>query len=177
MNKSALNPHRLDSLIASVAAGSKDALGELYRAVSPSVYSYALSITKNGFDAEDVLHDCFLTVSTHASEYKSDGKPMAWILTIARNLCFQQIRREKQCQEVQSIDLQPVIHTGPEATVEDKMVIAACLEHLTPDQRQIVVLHIVAQLKFREIAGFLHTPLSTVLSTYYRALKRMKEFL
>ena len=102
---------------------------------------------------------------------------MAWILTIARNLCMQQLRYRSRYAELPPEDWQIGLHTGSEMTVEDKLVISACLEQLSDQQRQIVVLHVVAQLKFREIAHFLDMPLSTVLSTYRRGIARMKEHL
>ena len=85
----------LDSLIASVAAGSSDALGELYRETCAGVYAYALSILKNSHDAEDVLQECYIRIQASASGYKPQGKPMAWIFTIARNLCYKLLEQKR----------------------------------------------------------------------------------
>ena len=56
----------------------------LYRQTKASVFGYALSLLKNPYDAEDVLHDCFVSIYSAAEGYVSSGKPMAWILTITR---------------------------------------------------------------------------------------------
>ena len=45
---------------------------------------------------------------------------------------------------------------------------------LTPEEREVVVLHAVSGLKHREIAALLDQPLSTVLSRYNRAIKRLQ---
>ena len=46
---------------------------------------------------------------------------------------------------------------------------------LGEEERQIVLLHAVTGLKHREIAALLELPLSTVLSKYHRALKKLRE--
>ena len=75
----------LDGLIVSVQGGDRDALGTLYHETSAGVYSFALSILKNVHDAQDVLQDCYISVFQSANQYRSGTKPMAWIMTIARN--------------------------------------------------------------------------------------------
>jgi RNA polymerase sigma-70 factor (ECF subfamily) len=51
------------------------------------------------------------------------------------------------------------------------------MEALSDTERQIVVLHAVSGFKHREIAAHLGLPLATVLSKYYRAIKKMKAIL
>ena len=74
----------LDTLLGRVAQCDTDALAALYRQTKASVFGYALSLLKNPYDAEDVLHDCFVSIYSAAEGYVSSGKPMAWILTITR---------------------------------------------------------------------------------------------
>ncbi len=59
----------------------------------------------------------------------------------------------------------------------DAMVLHAALTVLKEDERQIVLLHASAGLKHREIAANLGIPLSTVLSKYNRAIKKLKQHL
>ena len=80
--------HKLAGLICSIAEGDIQSLGELYTLTSVSIYSFALSILKNSHDAEDVMHDVYLTVSASAATYEDRGKPLAWLLTITKNHCL-----------------------------------------------------------------------------------------
>jgi len=160
-----------DRLIAAVAAGNQDALTQLYHETSAGVYAYALSVLKNSQDAEDVLQDCFLKIQSSAGAYRSKGKPMAWIFTITKNLCMD-IMREKKKTAVLSYD------SGLSwADPDDRLVVEACLQILTDEERQIVVLYAVSGIKHREVAEIMGLPLSTVLSKYRRALKKMKTYL
>ena len=169
--------NELDSLLCSIGEyKSDDALTRLYRLVSPSVYSFALSILKNHHDAEDVLQDCFVTIHNSASGYKSHGNPMAWILTITKNLCLMKLRKRGKEEEAPE-GWEDYIPDDQSVSHEDKLVLEACLEKLGDDERQIVILHAVSDMKHRQIAELLDLPLSTVLSKYSRAIKKLKKAL
>ena len=93
---------------------------------------------------------------------------MAWILTIARNLSFKLLQQKKNSAAL------PFDPGDDRWDADDRLVIEACLNILSDEERQIVVLHAVSGFKHKEIAAFLQIPLSTVLSKYHRALKKMK---
>lgn len=57
------------------------------------------------------------------------------------------------------------------------MVLQTVLQVLDEQERQIVMLHVTAGLKHREIAGMLGIPLPTALSKYRRALAKLKRAL
>lgn len=164
----------LDSMIVGVAQGSTEALSQLYREASPAVYAYALSVLKNNHDAEDVLHDCFVSIATSAGSYRTKGKPMAWILTIAKNLCLKHLRQQSKTTEWNPDIWNDGMDMNFSMTTDDRVVIRECMERLSDEERQIVVLHAVAGFKHREIASLLGLTLSTVLSKYHRAIKKLK---
>ena len=76
--------------------GDCDALRLLYAASAPEIYAFALSCLRHPQDAEDVLHDCLLRAWENAGSYRSQGKPLAWLLTIARNLCMDRLRKQRR---------------------------------------------------------------------------------
>ena len=82
-----------DGLILRIAEGDTAALEVLYRQTSASVYGFALSILRDPTAAEDVMQDTFVSVMQSASSYQPSGKPMAWLLTIARNLALMRLRK------------------------------------------------------------------------------------
>ena len=148
--------HMLDDYIAGIAAGDREALAGLYRETRTAVYGFALSLCANAHDAEDVLQDTYLQVSRAAASYRSQGKPMAWILTIARNLALQRIRERERTVTMTPEDWQTQFADRVTFTSEDRLVLETGMKH-------------------REIASLLHLPLPTVLSKYNRALKKLRE--
>lgn len=60
---------------------------------------------------------------------------------------------------------------------EDKIVLEAALDILSEEERNIVLLYAVTGLKHKEIAESLGLSLSTALSKYHRALKKLRNHL
>ena len=170
--------NELDNLLLAIAQNDKNALSKLYTLTNTAVYSFALSILRNEEDAKDVLQDTFVIVYRQASGYRRPrGNPMAWILTIAKNLCLMQLRQRKKTADTPLEDLAFTLAAPEGVSSEDKIILEACLNMLSSEERQIVILHAVAGLKHREIAKLLDLPLPTVLSKYNRALKKMRKML
>lgn len=164
----------IDECIFAVAQGDDLALERLYNLTSGAIYAYALSVTKNHDDAKDVMHDTFVKAYESAHNYISHGKPMAWLLTIAKNLCYTVFRKQSRFVDVPDEDIEARF-CSDETPIEDKLVIEQMLSSLDENERQIVALHAVSGLKHREIAQMLDMPLATVLSKYNRAIKKLQK--
>jgi RNA polymerase sigma-70 factor (ECF subfamily) len=156
-----------------MAAGDGAAFKELYEETASAVYGFALSILKNKHDAEDVMHDAFIKIYTAAVTYKPMGKPLAWILTIVRNLCYTRMRSGGVCEDIS--EYEDLVHAGDSDSVLDKVILQEALSKLDFEERQIVVLHSLTGLKHREIAEILELPTGTVLSKYNRSIKKLKK--
>ena len=90
----------LDRLLQGVAGGDRDALAELYGRARTAVYALALSYLKNPTEAEDVTQDTFVQIWEKAPAYRSEGKALAWIMTIARNLALMRLRRQQRAGDL-----------------------------------------------------------------------------
>ncbi len=165
----------IDILLKEIANGNTGALESLYEKVSSSVYAFSLSILKNAHDAEDVMQSCFVKIFSHAYQYRSQHKPMAWILTITKNLCYEKMREKKRDDKLGEIHENDSYFV--DLTADDRIVVDFCLNSLSDDERQILVLHAVSGFKHREIALLLKLPLGSVLSKYHRAIKKVKTHL
>lgn len=169
-NAAALNT----ALFRHIAAGDKEAFQFLYKETYKSVYVFLLSIVQNREDAEDLLQETYIRVRLHADQYEEQGKPLAWIFTIARNLALMRLRDLKRfcCQDVASLQVS-VQFSGIE-DAEDRMVLISAFQVLAEEERTIVLLHAASGFKHREIAQILDKPLATVLSKYRRAIKKLQ---
>ncbi len=168
------NSAQIDDSIRRIAQGDDNALQSLYDQTASSIYAYALSFTKSVPDAQDVMHDTFIKVYENAHTYNSYGKPMAWILTITKNLCLQKFRQQSHICDMSDETIWTQFDGNTQMSADDKMFVTQYLAKLNEDERTIVVLHAVSGLKHREIAKHLDMPLATVLSKYNRAIKKLK---
>ena len=86
----------LEQLLARIASGDREALGQLYHRTRSAVYALTLSYTKNAQDAEDLMQDTFVRVWDSAGQYRGRGSAMGWLLAIARNLALMKLREREQ---------------------------------------------------------------------------------
>lgn len=166
----------LEELLSSIGLGNKESFREFYEKTKMSVYGFALSLLKNTHDAEDIMQSTYVNIYHAAANYEKQGKPMAWVLTITKNLCFEKMRKLKREEALPEFS-DYTVKFSQEMNVDDKLLVEFCLDSLKPNERKIVVLHIVVGLKHREIAELLEMPLGTVLTSYQRALSKTKKFL
>ncbi|MEF9984274.1 MAG: RNA polymerase sigma factor [Oscillospiraceae bacterium] len=164
-----------ENLIKLIAQGDMKAFEELYNKTDKAVFGFIFSILKNKANAEDVMQDTYLKIIPASKIYNPQGKPLSWVLTIAKNLALMSLRSEKKTNT--SIDdIENNIEFSQKDETEDKLILNLAISKLAEDEKQIVILH-SSGVKHREIASFLNMPLSTVLSKYNRALKKLKKIL
>lgn len=163
-----------ENLIFRIANGDSGAFRELYEGTSGAVYGFALSILKNRADAEDVMQETYIKTFRAAPAYKASGKPLSWILTIVRNLCYNRIRAGNICADLSEYESQAYADDRIDLAL-DRQLLTAALSKLDFEDRQIVILHAVTGLKHKEIAGILEVPLGTVLSKYKRSLVKLRK--
>ena len=166
--------NQAEALIERMSNGEVSAMGELYDLIETDVFAYALSKTANKEDAEDVAHDTFVQVWKNATRYKPLGKPLAWIFTIEMNLIRRQFNKNQRFIPLdESIEITSVDEDFTENVINSEFL-RQILATLNEDEREVISLHIVSGLKHREIAKLLRKPLSTVLSKYNRAIKKLQ---
>lgn len=165
-----------EGLLPRVGQGDMVAFEVLYRESWPAVYALALSILQNPADAEDAAQETYLKVRAAAHLYVPQGKPMAWLFTITKNLCRDRLRERAGAEplpEGEERDARFAYVSDP----TDRLVLEGALALLNEGERQVVLLHTASGLRHREIAKALGQPLSTVLSRYNRALKKLQRYL
>ncbi len=89
-----------EEMLQKMGAGDREAFREFYQETARSVYSFILSLTKSPTEAEDLMQETYLSVWTKADSYVPQGKPLAWVFTIARNLCYMRFREQRQRSDV-----------------------------------------------------------------------------
>lgn len=164
-------------VLAQIAAGDREALATLYYQTQKAVFAFALSVLRNRQNAEDVLQDTYIKVWDNAAAYRAEGKPMAWILTITRNLSLMKLREHRNRDVPLDEQFYEIASENPVASELDRLLLESALGSLPEEERQIVMLYGLSGLKHREIAELLGLPLGTVLSKYRRALKKLQAVL
>lgn len=164
----------IDEALAETAKGNAEALRIVYEQLRPVVYSLAFSILKEKQAAEDVLHDTFVRVYERAATFRPGTHPKAWVVRIARHLAYDAYRRRKRTVPD---DEDRAADTAAEHTLVQKLDLADALLRLGEIERQIVILHVMAGLKHREIGEELGLPAGTVRWKYRQSLSKLARWI
>lgn len=135
-----------------------------YEQYKNGIYRYALSIIQDPYLAEDILHDTFAKLLSGEGPC-APGKEQAWLYRVARNLCYDQLRRAKREQ------LHTEIPCSPESPYEYIDMISA----LSPKEQEIVTLKIAGGLTHGEIAAVLGITPKAAQKRYQRAIAALRD--
>lgn len=166
-----------ESLFIDIANGNKEAFTKLYRLTDKAIYAYILSILKNTEDTSDVMQETYLKILSAAHLYQPQGKPLAWMFTIARNLSLMHIRNNAKHQKVEPLELENRWDLSYIEHTDDRLVLEAAFNILNEREHQMILLHAMAGWKHREIAAYMNLSLANTIKTYNRAIKKVKNYL
>lgn len=165
---------RIEELLAAISGGDTVAMGALYDLIKTDIFAYALSKTGNKDDTDDIVQDTFVQIYKYAKQYVPKGKPMAWIITIETNLINRQFQIKSRTTTFDESFANAAFGEDVEERIINNAFLLQILKTLNEEERQVITLHIISGMKHREIAKVLGKPLSTVLSKYTRAIKKLQ---
>ena len=166
-----------EGLFKRIAGDDMTALDDLYGITERTMYAYILSLTKEHQQALDLMQETYVKVISAAHLYKPMGKPLAWMFTIARNLYYTKVRKDKRRILVEPQEVADDVKFSYVTDLDDRIVLEGVLALLSEEEREIVLLYAVSGMKHKEIAESLGLKLSTTLSKYHRALKKLRDYL
>jgi len=171
-------------LLALLAAGDVVAAGVLYDRYAGILLSLSLRIVRDRAEAEDVLHDAFVTMSERAAQYVAErGSVVAWLVTLVRNLSIDRTRRRERrgviLRRVAGEDARPSVRDPEDQLSEAKVHrdVRRALATLPDVQRQTLEIAFFEGLSYPEIAAREGVPLGTIKSRAARALTSLREAL
>ena len=163
-----------EAVFSKIAKGDSEALRGLYELTYRPIFALLLSLTHNYQDAEDYLQETYIKIRQGAHLYTPRGNPMAWMMKIAHNLYVSGCRSNARQSGISLDDISADIPFEQIEGVEERLLLENMFEKLGDEERTVILLHLVYEMKFREISDILSKPLGTVLSLYHRGLKRLK---
>ena len=170
------NDVQLLARISSDATG--EALRALYRAYAGELYGFALNALGDRGTAEEVVQEVFTRAWRHAATYdQRRGSVRTWLYQIARHAIIDARRRASVRPSLALHEPGDTDAGEASPTIEQAMLgwqVAAALERLTPDHRQMVRMAHFQGLTMREIAERTHLPLGTVKSRTWYALRSLR---
>ena len=145
-----------------------------------AAYNLARWLLRNDHDAQDAVQEACLRAYRALDRFRG-GDGRAWLLTIVRNVCYTQLRSARRRPAVEAFD--DDAHGSTEDLAEAKALawretkgaqLQQALERLPAEFREVLVLHELEGLAYREIAVIAEIPLGTVMSRLARARHKLQ---
>jgi RNA polymerase sigma-70 factor, ECF subfamily len=153
-----------------------DAMRALYRTFGGELYGFALNALGDRGAAEEIVQEVFLRAWRHAGRYDPDRAAVrTWLYQITRHAIIDARRRAAVRPGLSLHDQTTEAEGG--ASLEQAMLgwqVAAALERLTPEHRQMIRMAQFRGLTMREIAEHTGLPLGTVKSRTWYALRSLR---
>jgi RNA polymerase sigma-70 factor, ECF subfamily len=151
------------------------------------LYSYALVLSKNRTEAEDLVQETCLRALRAAQSLRPDSNVKSWLFTILRNIWFNRVRQWRAAPEIVELDSDGNVpnrvadtakdpHANYVSNIEQEQVRAA-INQLSQEFREIIILREYEELSYQEIATVLECPVGTVMSRLARARSRLRDLL
>jgi RNA polymerase sigma-70 factor (ECF subfamily) len=175
-------------LLGRIAAGDLGAVAVLYDRHASMLLGLALRIVRDRAEAEDVIHDAFVTVGDRAGQYVVErGAVGAWLVTLVRNLSIDRTRRRDRrgaiARDVIAHDPEtkmaatPVDPEAQLGAARERERVRHALAQLPEVQRTTLEIAFFEGLTYQEIAAREGVPLGTIKSRAARALAALREAL
>ncbi|SHI66208.1 RNA polymerase sigma factor [Lutispora thermophila] len=136
------------------------------------IYRYCYSKVKNKDIAEDLTQETFLKYFNHTS-YINRGKPLAYLYTIAKNLCIDFYRKSNREEDLKD----ELFGADDVSTFETNFAIKQAVSALPADLQEILLLRFANELGINEIANIMEISRFSVYRKLNKALDILKNIL
>jgi len=164
----------IKNLIKILQNGDLSVFDDIYYATKDNVYYTILSIVKDQSLSEDLMQETYLKALEKIHSYKPKHSFNSWIITIARNLAINEYNRRKKELKMDPGDNEIIFGTV-DSVSEKELIVKEILELLSRDERDIVIMHVIGDMKYREIAEVLGKPIGTISWKYNEAIKKIQK--
>lgn len=146
----------------------------VYTQTKKGVYIIIFNVIKDHDLTQDLMQDVYLKMLERIHQYQSKTNFYNWLLMIAKNLAIDTYRREKKLVHYDEVDYDQTL-SAQDDTPDQKDEFNRLLSVLTEEEKEIVLLRIVDEMKHKDIAKLVDKPVGTVTWLYQQALDKMKK--
>ncbi len=164
----------LDTLIASCKKGDRKAQEQLYRTYADTLFGLCLKYSRNRTEAEDNLHDSFMTIYEKIGQYKSKGSFEGWMKRVTINTVLQKYRKQEYLSLI-SENHKEVVEVEDEKYELSLQTLLKYIQELPNKYRLTFNLYVLDGYTHKEISKMLGTSQGTSKSNLARARMILKE--
>jgi RNA polymerase sigma-70 factor (TIGR02952 family) len=167
------------ALVRRAQEGDAEAFGEIYDHYVGMVHRYVHHRVGDRATAEDVTSETFVRALRRIDSLSFQGRDVgAWLITIARNIVFDQVKSSRYRLEVTTADMRDAdtATDGPEDAVVQKLTnqaLVECIRKLGPEQQECLALRFLHGLSVAETAQVMGKRDGAIKALQHRAVRRL----
>jgi RNA polymerase sigma-70 factor, ECF subfamily len=171
-----------EDLLELAASGDETAFTQLYLRHRDSVFRFTYRLLQSREVAEEITHDCFLSLIKKPKRFKPDDRRASlrtYLCAAARNLAFKRLRRTGNEGTIDDVWEGPRTPVSQEPLrqllgAEISEAVRKAIGELPPLQREALILFEYEEMSLSEIAEVAGVDVGTVKSRLYRARERLR---
>lgn len=159
---------------------NQEALRCIYEKYKNELLALAVTFCNDRTCAEDALHDVFVSLASVAPKLRLRTCLKSYLASSVANRLRNIHRAERRTTGLDEADFPPSTSDNPEGeaiSAERSRKVDVALMQIPFEQREVVLLHIQSELKFRQIAKQQGVSINTVQSRYRYAINRLQTIL
>ncbi|PKN36764.1 MAG: RNA polymerase [Deltaproteobacteria bacterium HGW-Deltaproteobacteria-2] len=179
-------------IVARVLNGERQAYALLVEEYKTPIYNLAYRMTRNSQDAEDLAQETFLRSFNQLFRYDKKQRFYTWLYTISLNIIRNHLKknsnrrrdnfrqREKASGMVDLDGKQVALQESRdsyEGCKEREEELESCLQKLSPELRELLILRFYQGLPFEAIAEITGLSLSAIKMRVYRGLEKLRKYI
>lgn len=152
---------------------------KIYEEYFKTVNKYLFCLTHNNDISEELTQETFYKAVKKIDTYKGECKMSVWLCQIAKNLWYDQCKRNKkfintgeayllELQELNTLEKQVILN-------DEKIILYKKMQLLDEKTREVIYLRITGELSFKEIGTILNKTENWARITFYRGKNKLKE--
>lgn len=161
--------------------GSREALRRIYEKYLNRLLTLAMALLNDAGAAEDVVHDVFVSFAESAEDFKLAGSLKSYLTTCVINRARDRIRaNQRHPLRLDGTESISSNSGGPEHEItcsEESQRLNHAIAQLPDEQRQVIVLRLKGEMKFREIARLHGISVNTIQGRYRYGLNKLRSIL
>ncbi|MFC1991122.1 RNA polymerase sigma factor [Chloroflexota bacterium] len=168
---------KVERLVIQAVNGNTDAFGDLYTIFVEKIYRYVFHHINSKTAAEDITGEVFLKAWRAISSCRGKENAFSpWLYRIAHNQMVDEIRKRQRRPALELENVETI--RDSESNVEgysEQQELLKVIDHLPPNQRQVIILKFIEGMDTREIAKIMGKSEGAIRVMQMRALSALKK--
>ena len=160
-------------IIENLLNGELSYFNEFYEKTKYKLFYNILAILKDPVLSEDALQETYLKFLNNLNKLKKEKNILGYLMVVSRNVALDMLKKSSREVQIDDYNLSLINDNG--INFEYSNILLKVKEILSDMEFQIFILHVINEMKHKEISRLLKKPLGSITWAYNNALKKLKK--